>query len=527
MSQIGKRIILYFIIFFTFVSVTGTVSAGEAGKLFELNILHINDSHGHVEQYPYLKTVIDEFRKEGKNPIVLHAGDVFTGTLYFSKFRGLADADFFNRLLLDAFTLGNHEFDYLPSMLADFINSLHFPVVSANIDFTDVPPLNKLFEKSFYKKEKGGKIYPFIIKTYNDEKVAIFGLTTDRTPEMADAAKDIPFKNPMETAEKMVELLTKNGFNKIILLSHLGLEADRVLAEKVEGIDIIVGGHSHQAQEKPIVIRKDSPTLIAHADEYLKSAGKLNVIFNEKGEIVKFNGSLVPLGENIKKEPSFEKRVALYKSRLEKYANKKVGFLNMDLEGSSSLNRTKETPLGNIITDTLLWRMKKVNPDVAVSFINGGSIRGSLKKGWITKGDVRTVFPFENQMVMLELTGEEIVQILEKSINKYPAPNSGFLQVSGIRFRFNPSNSPGHRIVSVEVKNKWGGFSKIEKEKLYPVVTNGFLANGGDHYDVLKKAAEEGRIKKYQIKDYEAFIDYLKENSPVNPKMEGRIVPVD
>jgi 2',3'-cyclic-nucleotide 2'-phosphodiesterase (5'-nucleotidase family) len=152
--------------------------AAIAEGAYQLSIMHVNDTHANVEQYPKLTTAVKEVRGEKPNSLLVDAGDVFSGTLYFNQYLGKADLWFMNQLGYDAMTFGNHEFDKDSIVLASFISEMNFPMVSANVNVTKDPVLGSLFKNENSTTPEGGKIYPAIIKENNGGKVGIFGLTT-------------------------------------------------------------------------------------------------------------------------------------------------------------------------------------------------------------------------------------------------------------------------------------------------------------------------------------------------------------
>ncbi|MFC4799822.1 metallophosphoesterase [Neobacillus sp. GCM10023253] len=254
---------------------------------FTLTIMHVNDTHSHVEQYPMLTTAVNGLRKTYPNALLLHAGDVFYGTDYFTKYLGKADTWFMNNLKFDAMTLGNHEFDNGTYVLADFMRGLKFPVLSANVNVSGDPLLGPFSENTITTSPIGGKLYPAMIKDVNGEKVGIFGLLT------TSYNYPIPVSNPTDKAKATVEALKSLGVNKIIALSHLGYSTDLSLANNVNGIDIIVGGHSHEKISPPVIVNKTEPTVIVQASYNLKYLGLLNVTFDANGVVKTADGKLL------------------------------------------------------------------------------------------------------------------------------------------------------------------------------------------------------------------------------------------
>ncbi|MCA0147391.1 5'-nucleotidase C-terminal domain-containing protein [Rossellomorea vietnamensis] len=498
----------------------------ENGEPFRLTILHTNDVHSHLENVPYLHTAIKEERKKDGDALLLDAGDVFSGTLFFNEYLGQADAAFMNEIGYDAMTLGNHEFDKGSEVLADFIRKLSFPVVSGNVDVRLDPHLAPIMKSEIPEQAESGNIYPSIIQTVKGIKIGIIGLTTEDTAFLSAPDKKIVFQ---DAEKKVLEEMTKleaKGVNHIILLSHLGLRQDKMLAQKVKGIDIIVGGHSHTRLESPLVYNmKSEPTLIVQADEYGKSLGKLTAVFSDRGVLTGWNGELLDvLGKNqigndvYPPDPWAVNRLEQLRGPIEKVKSMEVGTTNISLNGNRRDVRTKETNLGNLITDAMLEKANQFNP-TQIAFQNGGGIRNSISAGTITLGDVLGVLPFGNTLVTLNLTGEEILLALEHSVANVDGEAGQFLQVSGMTYHFDPSKTIGNRITEVKIQG-----APLDRSKMYGVAVNAFLAGGGDGFTVLRNAKDNGRISDLHLNLYEVMSEYLTTHSPVSPQVEGRIV---
>ncbi|WP_059171895.1 5'-nucleotidase C-terminal domain-containing protein [Bacillus sp. FJAT-27445] len=490
-------------------------------KPLDLTIMHVNDSHAHVEQYPKLVTAVNEIRSQAKNNLLLDAGDVFSGTLYFKQYQGLADLEFMNLLSYDAMTFGNHEFDKTSETLANFISKANFPIVSANVDVSKDAVLGKLFENTITANAEGGKVYPAIIKEIDGEKVGIFGLTTTDTTYLANPADEIVFNDAIGKAKATVAALKEQGVNKIIALSHHGYVPDQDLAAKVDGIDVIVGGHSHTKLDKPILVQKEEPTLIVQANEYLNYLGKLDVSFDENGVITAHNGILLEL-KNYAADPAAAARVAELRAPLDELRKQVVGHTTVPLNGVRDDVRSKETNLGNMIADAMAAKANESLP-TTIAIQNGGGIRASIDVGDITLGEILEVMPFENQLVTLELTGAEIWAALENGVSQVETKQGKFPQVSGLRFQYDPAKPAYDRVWSVEVKNG-DKYEAIDLGKTYRVATNAFVADGGDGYTSFKKAKDEGRINELFVVDFEVLASYIEKNSPISPTVEGRII---
>jgi 5'-nucleotidase len=291
--------------------------AAPAHKPIELTILHVNDTHSKLEPistalrldinealkgkpvyvelggFPRLWSAVEAIRKENSNVLFLHAGDAFQGTLYFTQFGGKADVDFLNAVRIDAMALGNHEFDKGPALLrSSLLSGAAFDVLGANIAYADDPEL------------AGANILPYTVKTISGENVGIIGLTITDTPFISSPGKYITFSDPLAKVTSTVAELERQGINKIIVLSHLGYDAELALARSAKGVDIIVGGHSHtllgttavfglaSRGEYPSVVKNGADTvLVVQGWEWAKVLGTLKVEFDAAGRIASWIGT--------------------------------------------------------------------------------------------------------------------------------------------------------------------------------------------------------------------------------------------
>ena len=518
-------------------------------KELDLTILHTNDTHSRTDLYPKLATAVKAERELDENALLIDAGDVFAGTLYFSEFEGQADIKLMNYIGYDVMTLGNHEFDLGASKdghkaLAEFIKAAKFPFVSANVDASNDQLLTGLFSDLISSEPENGKVYQGMVKEVNGEKVGFFGLTTAET-EYISSPVDVKFKDYIDTAKAAVAAFEKMGVNKIVAVSHLGyddnpnVDNDLLLAKHVDGIDVIIGGHSHTILEEATIIDKEEPTVIVQTGEYLNNLGKLNVTFDKNGVVTKANGELIELA-GFKEDAQASEILKPYKEALEEVNNKEIGVtlakaLETPRDGGDVTKpsvRKNETILGNIIADGMLEKAKEVanksyNKNVVMAFTNGGGIRAGIDAGPVTIGDVRKVLTFGNTLAMMDVTGKELREGFEHALSQFPAENGGFLHIAGGKVEFDHTKPVGQRVVSIAYKNEKGEFVAIKDEETYTVATNAFTAKGGDGFKSFGAAYESGRVTDFGITDWENFRDYLisiKDNIPT--KIEGRIVNV-
>lgn len=521
----------------------------KAKETFKLSFMHSNDTHAHLDNIAKKVTAIKEIRAAKPHSLLIDAGDVFSGTLYFNEFKGQADLQFMNLMKYDVMTFGNHEFDLGSSpeghkALADFIKGAQFPFVSSNVDFSKDDHFKGLFSDLVSSKPEDGKIYNGIIKEVDGEKIGFFGLTTAETKDISSPEK-VEFKDYLDTAQKAVKAFEKQGVNKIVAITHIGYDDnpaydnDLLLASKVKGIDVIIGGHSHTQLDQPVVIDKDEkgkkkdPTVIVQAYQYNEYLGTLDVEFDRKGKIVGQAGQLIKIADKTE-DPEAVQLLKPYSSKIAELRNTPTGATAVAAldnprdagDVTKPSVRKNETELGNLITDAMLSKAKEYNKDTVIAFQNGGGIRAGIDQGDITVGDVLTVLPFGNTLATMSLKGSEIIEALEHSVSQAPNESGGFLHVSGMKFTYDSSKPAGQRVQKVEVKGNDGTYSELQLSSDYVVATNAFTAKGGDGFSVFQKAYEAGRVTDLGLSDWENLRDYVKQLKTVNPVVEGRITDI-
>ena len=513
-----------------FIAIASPAILNAQESRFSLRILHTNDHHAHLEPVKFgdrllggiarRRTLVDQIRAESKTNqeplLLLDAGDIFQGTLYFNQYLGQADLDFYNALAYDASTIGNHEFDRGQQVLADFIAKAKFPIISANLDIAPESPLY-------------GKIRPWQILDVKGEKIGVFGLTTPDTAILASVGDGVKFTDPIAAARTSVSALKQQGINKIVALTHIGFENDVVLAQKVHDIDIIIGAHSHTPvgnipnanHPYPLVEKNGTkePVLVVTDWEWGKYLGDLSVSFDRNGKLIAWAGKPHALDASIKPNQEFENKLKAYAAPIEALRQKIIGKSLVALDGDRIKLRTSETSLGNLIADAILAKTK--GDRVQVALINAGGIRNGLPLGNIAMGNVLEALPFGNTITRVELTGKQLKEALESGVSMAEKEEGRFPQVAGIRFVWDVKLPAGKRVTKIEVKDVSGDFQLLNPQGIYRVATNNFLASGGDGYRTFaegKNLLETG----YLLSD--AIAEYISTNSPLQPKIENRIV---
>jgi 5'-nucleotidase/UDP-sugar diphosphatase len=467
-------------------------------KVYNLTILHTNDHHGHFMKFsPYpqsdvgglaaqstlVNIVRAEVEKAGGHVLVLSAGDINTGIPESDLLDAEPDIKAMNMIGYDAMALGNHEFDNPREVLLKQKEWAEFPFLSANV----------------VKKDTGEPLVdPYIIKEFDGLKVAIFGLTTEETPIVVvpDYVQDLEFKSAIDTAKELVPKLREEA-DIVIALSHLGYweesfrkyhaPGDLKLAKEVSGIDVIVGGHSHDVITEPDIV---GGTMIVQAGEYSEYVGRLDLtIDSETDKVTDYTYTLIPV--NMKKLVKYKdkqyvmyvdkgyledgeilKAMKPYLEQADKALSEPVGEALVALEGDKPVVRSRETNLANLVTDAMRAKI-----GVEIAFQNAGGIRATIDPGPITYREILAVQPYGNTLVEVDITGAQIMEILTYAATIDPkAQNGAFLQVSGLKW----TNNKG------KPENVMVGDAPIDLKKTYTAVTNSFMAVGGDGYDTFK-----------------------------------------
>lgn len=470
----------------------------------ELIVLTLSDLHGQLEPFiteeknktievggiARTASVVKTIKRSNPGKTVLFSsGDSLTGK-YFLQFDGKAIFSAISLMRIDAATLGNHEFDRGEKTLSNALKYCDFPIVLSNLETKD----NSSLKDSFVT-------YKTVEK--NNIKIGIIGLITPDLAFISSARNNITVNpNLVESAINAIRILKQNEKpNLIIALTHLGLEEDIKLAEKIPEIDLICGGHSHDFMKRveEIIVNhaNGEKTLIIHSGARGEYLGKLNMLV-DKGNIISHFWNPVRITAEITQDKKALALIMAYKNKLPE--KKVLTVLKKSLDCRSEILRTKEAAAGNLVTDIM---RKYFRTDIA--FQNGGAIRGEkiIPHGNITTDDIDLMLPFENQVTILSLKGSEIKQVLEQSVSFLPLKYGGFLQVSGLCFDVDINKPPlkieadrktgtvkiiqqGNRVSKIRLLNANEKHTSLNPERIYQVAVNSFLANGGDNYFMLK-----------------------------------------
>lgn len=531
-----------------------------AHKPLALKIAHVNDSHSQLEPVtmsltfkagsgtekanaqvggmPRLVAKVKALRAAEKALLVLHGGDALQGSLYFTKYLGQADVELMNLLKPDAMTLGNHEFDKGSQVLADFIKKASFPVLGGNIDAS----------KDAVLKDQ---IKPYSILSVEGEQVAVIGVTTPETPTISSPGKDLVFAEIKATVQKLVTELEAKGVNKIVLLSHQGYDLDLALAKAIEGVDVIVGGHSHTllgdfsalgltaAATYPQKVSTPSgkSVCVVQAWSSTRALGLLDVALDKEGLVTSCGGKASMLVGDLftqqnpttKKEeevPAAKKQEFLTQigatgGAFEVVSEDAAALAKLNTDYKPGIDALKKVVVADVaddlwhvrvpgmthatagvlasgsliaphIAEAFLWKGKQLSPAAELAIVNAGGARIDIPKGQLTVAQVYTLLPFGNTLFLLKLTGAEVKAQLEAAVGSATASGSTggpFPYVAGIRYTADMTKPVGQQVTVVEVDKGGGSWAAIDTAKTYVVATVNFLAGGGDGYNVMKGAA--------------------------------------
>jgi 5'-nucleotidase len=510
-----------------------TLTAGVAAADYTLTILHTNDFHARFEPInkydsgcsgedaaegkcfggsARLVTAIAEARARSNNSILVDGGDQFQGTLFYTYYKGQLAAEMMNKMGYDAMTVGNHEFDDGPEVLRGFMDAVSFPILMSNADFSAEPLLaDKLLKSTVI--ERGG------------EKLGLIGLTPQDTDELASPGPNVVFTDPVPAVQGEVDRLTAQGINKIIVLSHSGYFVDQIVAAGTTGVDVIVGGHSNTLLSNtsdsavgpyPTMVGN---TAIVQAYAYGKFLGELNVTFDDAGDVVTATGEPLIMDASVSEDDATVARIAEMAIPLNEIREQVVAQAAAPIGGDRDVCRVQECDMGNLVADAMLDRVK--DQGVSIAIANSGGLRASIDEGEITMGEVLTVLPFQNTLSTFEISGAGVIAALENGVSQVEEVKGRFPQVAGIKFTWDPAAPPMEGRITEVLVAQGDAFVPIDPAKTYKVVTNNYVRNGGDGYDMFK--GDDKNAYDYGPDLADVTAEFLAAQGPYTPYTDGRI----
>ena len=440
-------------------------------------------------------TLKQNVARAGRTPFLVLAGDFLSPSVASSVFKGEHMIAALNAAGLDLATLGNHEFDFGDDELIKRMGEAKFEwVVSNVVDTTTGKPI--------------GGAAPFVVKTFGTLKVGFIGLCLTTQEITADKLKHTRLIDPLTAAGQYLPQLKQAGASVIVAVTHLAIATDRALVETYPEIDLVIGGHEHY-----LITDIDGKALISKAGSDARTVARIDVNRRANGPVERFY-ELLPITKELADEPTTAASVALFESRLSTELNIVAGSTTVPLDGVTANQQTRETNLGNLVTDAMRDDFKA---DIALT--NGGSIRGNrvYPAGALTRRNLLEMHPFNNIICVLEVPGRVVLAALNHGVSSMPANNGRFAQVSGVTMTVDLKASVGSRVSDVKVNGQ-----PLDAAKIYTLAISDFLLRGGDGYTMfedarLKVAPEAGDMIST------ALLKYVTAKREVAPAVEGRI----
>lgn len=455
-----------------------------------LTLLHMNDFHSRHRPVnarsisctpapdcfgssPRLATAIheqrDAARAAGRQVLLLDAGDQFQGSLFYTAHHGMTELDVQHAIGTDAMALGNHEFDNGPAPLGRYVARARFPVLSANVDVSGEPAL-------------AAHVKPWTMIERAGLKIALIGLTTPDAAVSSSPGPTIRFTDPAAALARATAEARAAGAQLIILVSHLGLAADRQLP--TPGVAVVIGGHSHSllSNDEPGALGPHpsiGPTgaFIVQAQAYGRYLGRLDLDLAEDGRVLAYGGACRHIGLDLPEDPKVAAIVAAYAAPLDAVLNHPVATLPAALDVTAC--RVAQCPLGSAVASAMRAAVHTLPPGIPaetpiVALMNGGGLRVGLPAGPVTLGQVLDTMPYGNTLATTVITGAELIETVRHGLSM--TGRGGYPQWAGLRL------SPR---LEIEVEHG-GGWSAIDPAAPYLVATNNFVRTGGDGYTVLR-----------------------------------------
>ena len=517
-----KKIILVVLSLILVLGMFPTVTFAEATS-DDIIILYENDVHCAVEGYSKLSAMKNELKQTYTHVGVVSCGDYIQGSSLGAISRGEYIIELMNLVGYDAVTLGNHEFDFRLDRLQELVDMMETKPVCCN--FQEIGEDTSYFD-------------PYKIVSYGDVDIAYIGITTPSTISSSSPAQ---FKdengnykysfNPTtlyEVVQENIDAAEAEGADYIIAISHIGYAEDEIygdledvedLIKNTDGLDVVLDAHSHSVIEgMEITDKEGNEVLLSSTGTKFENIGKLTIT---DGEITT---ELIKTEDYQGTDPIVDAKLNEINGEYATLGERKVAFSQVDLithdADNNRLVRTSETNLGNLCADAVRYAM-----DADVGYMNGGGLRAAIQNGDITFNDLLSVFPFNNTVVLAEVSGQTLKDMMEMAVMSWPAEDGSFPHLSGITFSVNtaiPSSvvvneleefveiSGEYRVYDIEVFDKeTGKYEPLSLSKTYTLAaSNYFLLEYGSGMTMLKDAKI---IQNEGMLDVEALERYIVE----------------
>ncbi|CAB3979105.1 5 -nucleotidase-like isoform X2 [Paramuricea clavata] len=414
---------------------------------------------------------------QSRNPLVLFSGDALNPSMMSSITKGEQMLPVLNCLGIKAAVYGNHDFDFGVDELVDFANESNFPWLMSNV-----------FDKHTKRPLAEGRVS--LTLEWNGHKIGLIGLVErEWLVTLATVAIDeVDYLDFITEGRRLCSQLRQEGCDFIIALTHMREPNDIKLAENVSEIDLILGGHDHHYE-----IREVKGTKIFKSGTDFRNFSEIEVVFSSNDDSYEIQSKKHEITKDVPENPEIKVVVDKYLDIVKEKMEGVLGNIEVELDGRFGKIRTQETNLGNLIAD-----ITRNVTQADVSLVNSGTLRSDTihSPGEFKMKDLVSILPMPDAVVVLRITGAQLLIALNNGVSQWPRLEGRFPQVSGVTFAFDPDMDPDQRVIEKSVKV---GGKKLELERKYKLCTKGYISHGKDGYDVFKDCEvlvneEEGSI---------------------------------
>ncbi|XP_013184145.2 apyrase [Amyelois transitella] len=531
---------------FVYLLFVALVLAENEDGLFELNIVHYNDFHAHFDEvsptgaicnpgeaciggFARLYTAVNEALEAEPDSVLLNGGDTFQGTIWYNFLRWNVTQHFMNLMPHDAHVLGNHEFDHGIQGLLPYLETLNSTMLGANVNTTFEPDMTPYIKNH-------------VVVTRRGRRIGIIGVLLR---VFSAPIGRVIMEDEVEAINREAAILTEQGVDIIIVLSHVGYNTELSIAERVSStVDIIVGAHSHTLLytgeppsgdtaigEYPTVVTQANGHRIpvVQASCYTRYLGIIKLFIDADGIVQRWEGQPVFLGTSIVQDPFILEELEPWRERVDSEGKEVLGTTLARLARGCY---SAECVLGSWACDGFLEEMMSRAEgsrwnDIHVCMINAGGLRNQIEPGNVTTEGLLMAMPFENFIQVYDLKGEYLLEALEFSVGVAQTPGSFYsgrmLQIGGMRVVYNASLPVGSRVTSLGIRCidcDVPRYLPIDTSATYRVVTQNYIGDGGGGYTMLSENREN--MLNLEV-DYVYLQQYMRRQRTVIKDLDGRI----
>ncbi|MGE5517526.1 MAG: bifunctional metallophosphatase/5'-nucleotidase [Bacteroidota bacterium] len=431
-----------------------------------VTFLHFNDVYefmpaGDIGGLAAVKAVADRERAAHPGAVFTFGGDLLSPSVASSLTHGAHMVDMLNHLDLAAAVLGNHEFDFGADVLHTRMAESRFPWLVTNVSEPDGTPFAGAPRLMMLER--------------NGIKIGLFGVLTVESASLSAGGRDARFQSETDAARAAVQRLREQGAELVVALTHVDVAQDVALARQVKGIDLILGGHDHNA----VTIEEGSTLIVKAGHDGVWLAAVDMVVDRAATPRVRSAGWRLLPTRGEAGDPELAAIAQRYAGEMDAAMDVPLASLAATLDSRQEAARGGESSFGDFVADSL---REALNADIAL--INGGGLRGNRlypAGSKLTRADIVREMPFGNTVMLLEVSGSDILAALEQGVSKAPALAGRFPQVAGLSFSYDAKAPVGRRVLNASL-----GGAPIEPARRYRLATTDYLADGGDGYTMLK-----------------------------------------